>query len=84
MRERLLEGLQHRFAPVPRDHWEAIDITSVSSTRLLAEEFDEINSEVHRRLGEILDEIEPDWRYHYVLIPALRDSHESPLPHRLP
>jgi hypothetical protein len=63
--------------------WEAIDITSVSSRRL-PEEFDRINSQVHRRLGGILDEIQPDWREHYVLVPALRVPHESPLPHRLP
>jgi hypothetical protein len=81
--ERVLEGLRHRFDPCPREYWEAIDITSVSS-RLLLDEFARINSEVHRRLGEILDEIEPDWRHHYVLIPALRGPHESPLPHRLP
>jgi hypothetical protein len=47
-------------------------------------DFDRINAEAHRRLGSILDEIEPDWRRHYVLIPALRRSHHSPLPHRLP
>jgi hypothetical protein len=83
VRDRVLEGLRHRFEPHPRPYWEAIDITSVSS-RLLTDEFDRINSEVHRRLGEILDEIEPDWRHHYVLIPARRVPHESPLPHRLP
>ncbi len=83
VRERVLEGLRHRFDPRPGEFWEAIDITSVSS-RLLSEEFDRINSEVHRRLGRILDDIEPDWRRHYVLIPALRAAHISPLPHRLP
>lgn len=83
VRERVLEGLQHRFHPRPLEYWEAIDITSVSS-RLLPEKFDRINAEVHRRLGAILDEIEPDWRDHYVLIPALRLPRESPLPRRLP
>jgi hypothetical protein len=83
VRERVLEGLRHRFAPRPREYWEAIDVTSASS-RLLSEEFDRINSEVHRRLGGILDDIEPDWRRHYVLIPALRAAHSSRLPRRLP
>jgi hypothetical protein len=83
VRERVLEVLRHRFDPRPLEYWEAIHITSVSS-RLLPDEFNRINSEVHERLGGILDEIEPNWRDHYVLIPALRVPHESPLPHRLP
>lgn len=83
LRERVIEGLRHRFEPRPCDYWEAIDITCVS-TRRLPEDFDRINAEVHRRLGGILDEIEPHWRRHYVLIPALRVPHQSPLPHRLP
>lgn len=83
VRERVLEGLGHRFDPRPREYWEAIDVTSVSS-QLLLDEFDRINCEVHRRLSEILDEIEPEWRHHFVLIPALRTPHVSPLPHRLP
>lgn len=83
VRERVLEGLRRRFDPKPRGYWEAIDVTSVN-TRLLPEGFDRINSEVHRRLSAILDEIEPTWQQHYVLIPALRARRGSPLPHQLP
>lgn len=82
VREQVLEGLRHRFDPKPRNYWEAIDITSLRIRG--TSEFDLVNAEAHRRLGSILDHIEPRWRRHYVLMPALRQPHRSPLPQRLP
>jgi hypothetical protein len=67
----VLDGLEHRFDVRPREYWEAIDVTSVDN-RFVSAEFDRMNSVMHRRLGAILDEIEPEWQRYYVLIPALR------------
>jgi hypothetical protein len=71
VRDRLLEGLGYRFEPSTRPYWEAIDVTSLPGRRV-AGEYALINAEAHRRLGSILDEIEPRWRQFYVLIPPIR------------
>jgi len=82
VREHVLDGLRERFDPEPLDYWEAIHVTSVGP--FSAERADAVNEEVHRRLAEILDRVEPRWREHYVLIPALTKPHSSPLPRRFP
>ena len=76
VRERVLEGLRHRFDPKPRDYWEAIDITTLKIRG--TSDFDRVNAEAHRRLGSILDQIEPRWRQHHVLIPEVRQPHRLP------
>ena len=82
VRERVLEGLRQKFDPKVRNYWDAIDVTSVGPFD--ADEANAVNEEVHRRVGEILDRVEPRWREYYVLIPALTEPHRSPLPRRLP
>jgi hypothetical protein len=65
LRQRLLDALSARFEPTLLPHWEAISITSIPTDRAGSDS----NKEMHRRLGQILDEADPGWKRHYILVP---------------
>jgi hypothetical protein len=65
IRERLFDGLSHRLRPRLLDCWEAIEITNIPTRHSSAT----ANEEMHRRLAEILDAIDPRWREYYVIVP---------------
>jgi hypothetical protein len=64
LRERLRDGLSSRFEVEPW-HWEGLTITSVSH----AHWSEAAHAEMHRRLGAMLDAIDPRWPEEFLVVP---------------
>ena len=68
MRTRSIDALSGRFEAEALDDWNGIAITSIPWTH-----GHEANAEMHRRLAELLDEVEPAWSDYFVLVPYRDD-----------
>lgn len=71
LHERVLGGLRHRFdaREVGPSETQWIEVTSMNPRGV---PFDRVNAEAHERLEAILDEIEPEWRSYYIILPSER------------
>lgn len=67
VKARLIAALAGRFEPSLGHNWDWIDITSIPKERGGWA----VNQEMHRRLGVLLDEADPSWRRHYIIVPYI-------------